>query len=355
MNGPTGEAGPVTSLPEIRSALVVSDDRVTHAVARRVRRGELVRVFRNVYLDVKLLRAARTRAEFAHLVACARTLAVAMVLGPGAVISHDCAALLWGVDLVGAPAAVHALSPRRQGYARTELPRIQVLSVGVADSVPLLRHCVPVAPGHAREWAGVWCTDLETTAVQCAQVLDPMEASVVVSGVLRRLSGFSRFSSEVSRKMEAAQRRKLNDLVEELPSRRGRRRAREVIRISDAGCESVPEAILVWILRSHGFTVETQVRHRAGNRNYWVDIEIVELGVVIEFDGKGKYGTEPAEILRSLSARDARDKDLESIGLRVLHFEYRELFDVEAVVAEVMRACAMRRAPRRSRLLVGGR
>lgn len=338
---------------DIRSALVVSDARSSRSIARRAERGELVHVFRNVFLHVGVLASSGSPFEFATLVACARTAAVALVLGPRAVVSHESAALLWGVELVRPPEAVRVISTRRQGSPQVRLPRVHVPGVGHARAVPLIRHSMRLAPGHVRESAGVHCTDPETTAVHCAESMGPMEATVVVSGILRLLTGFQRFDAESSREREADERRILWDLVETLPTRRGRRRAREVIRISDAGCESVPEAILVWMLRAHGFTVETQVHHQVGTNNYWVDIEIVELGIVIEFDGKGKYGTERWEILRSLSARDARDKELESIGLRVLHFEYAELADVGAVLAEVARACDLRTLRRPRRLLVG--
>lgn len=77
-----------------------------------------------------------------------------------------------------------------------------------------------------------------------------------------------------------------------------------------------PEPLLGWMLRAHGFTVETQFHHQVGTDDHWADTEIVELDIVIEFDGKGRYGTQWGEIPRRLSAREDRDKDLESSGLR---------------------------------------
>jgi len=330
----------MTTLDQIRSHLVVSDRRHSSSVARQVRKGELVRVFRHVYVTRRLLAETASPQEFQTLVGRVRLLAVGLALDGRAVLSHESAASLWDIGLVTPPDSIHVTVTRRQGMAPTAVPELLVPGLGLTEGTQLSRHHTSLPEEHTVHWRGIRLTDRSTTAVQCAQNMPPRDALVVVSGTLRALTGFSRFRLEESRAAEATHRTSLHSMLEAQPNRRGIRRARAVISAADAGCESVPEAMLVWILRAYGFTVVTQVHHRVSTNEYWVDIELPELGIVIEFDGKGKYGWDRTTILRSLSERDARQKQLESPGLRVLRFEYRELFDPERVVQEILGVCA---------------
>ena len=98
----------------------------------------------------------------------------------------------------------------------------------------------------------------------------------------------------------------------------------------------MPERILLWILTAAGVEdFETQMVVECSGRVFYVDFGIPGLMIVIEFDGKTKYGVEVQEVLESLSRRDARQKLIEAEGFTVVRFEYGELRDPEGVIREL--------------------
>ncbi|MDN6566586.1 MAG: hypothetical protein L0K65_05990, partial [Actinomyces sp.] len=173
--------------------------------------------------------------------------------------------------------------------------------------------------------AGLHLPDLATTAALCALHLPAKQSSVAVSAALRQMSAFSRFHEKVG------------------ASRARDTWARAVISCADAACASVPERILVWILRSAGFTeVRTQVHHRVDGRDYYVDVELPPWGVVLESDSRGKHEGAAgaiAEVHRSYERQMVRQKALESIGLIVLRFSPADYSDPDAVTREVVHRC----------------
>ncbi|MGO3797301.1 MAG: hypothetical protein ACTJGR_09310 [Pauljensenia sp.] len=177
---------------------------------------------------------------------------------------------------------------------------------------------------------------LELAAVQGALASERREAVVLVSGALRRLCGFDRFGLPGSRAREEVWRARMEALSEGLPSRRNRVRAWAVMGVGDGACESVPERLLLWILAASGFAgVRSQMRIEAGGRTFHADFGIAHLLVVIEFDGKEKYGRDRWTTLEGLSSRDARQRLIEAAGWTVVRFEFREREDPAAVAREV--------------------
>jgi Protein of unknown function (DUF559). len=99
---------------------------------------------------------------------------------------------------------------------------------------------------------------------------------------------------------------------------------------------SVPERILLWILTAAGVLgLETQMLIDCGERVFYVDFGSPGLQIVIEFDGKAKYGADVPEVLDNLSRRDGRQKLIEAKGFTVVRFEYAELRDPKGVVREL--------------------
>lgn len=219
---------------------------------------------------------------------------------------------------------------------------------GVSADLPALRigsHHAPAAsivrhrsdpPGATVEDVGVPLVSLELAAVQGALASERREAVVLVSGALRRLCGFDRFGLPGSRAREEVWRARMEALSEGLPSRRNRVRAWAVMGVGDGACESVPERLLLWILAASGFAgVRSQMRIEAGGRTFHADFGIAHLLVVIEFDGKEKYGRDRWTTLEGLSSRDARHRLIEAAGWTVVRFEFREREDPAAVAREV--------------------
>lgn len=332
-----------------RMNIIIADSLNSRECARHLRDGQTIRVFRNVFVHAEYLEGI-DRWEFARRVNVVRALAVSLVLGEAVTISHETALALHGVDREEEFVRVHVSSARRWGGRQAELPPIVTRWRRSAPAVPLVRHLG--VDRHARQvlLGPVRVCDLATAAVQCATSLSARDGVVAVSGALRMLSRFDQVRGPEARRREQAWRARLLEILEECPRSRNCRRARAVITAADAGCESVGERILLWILRSHGLQVETQVVYRADGRTYRVDF-IVRAGrglrvLVIEFDGRAKYGATVQDVLENFSGERRRQKDLESLGLTLVRFEWAELANPAAVVAEVARRCGMAQPPR---------
>lgn len=338
---------------EAMAAMVVSTRANNSWCARRVKSGELIRVFRGAHVRTAFLDEP-DRWKRARKVNLVRACAVALVLGPDAVLSHETAAMVHGIPTEGEFLDVHICLGRRWGGHTHDLPTLVLPGRMVIPSVQLVRHSSALGADDIVRAGKAAITSPVTTAVQCALWLPPRRGVVVVSGLLRRLSRFDRFDLEESRRRERRSRAALLARLDAFPPRtRNVRRARAVIAAADAGCESVPEAALVWALKAAGFTgVRTQVRHRVGPNEYYVDVEIENSRVAAEFDGKVKYGETSDEVRAALSRQHRRQKDLESLGLVVLRFEYRDLAHWETIRDDVCARAPKLRRPRPNRFLL---
>lgn len=316
-----------------RAHIVVANARNSRECTRAESRGELVRVYRNILVTRSYLETEDWW-EFVRRTNLVRAIAVCLV-HPGVVVSHGTALDVRGVAGLGDIVDVHVVvgsSWRRGG--EDVLPALRIGTLH-APGASIVRHRFD-PPAATVEDVGIPLASLELAAVQCAFACEPREAVVLVSGALRRLCGFDRFDLEGSRVREEVWRNRMKALLDELPTRRHRVRARVVLEVVDGAFESVPERLLLWILAAAGFGgVKTQMRIEAGGRTFYADFGVPDLWVVIEFDGKEKYGRDRWTILESLSTRDRRQKLIEAAGWTVVRFEFRELGDPAAVAHEV--------------------
>lgn len=339
------------------SALVVSTARTSRSCAEAARDGRLIRVFRQVFVRVEYLQGI-DRWEFARRVNAVRALAVGIVLGPRAVVSHDSAIALAGIDQRAEFVDVHVSIPTKWGSGRSELDEIRGPGGRRAPRRRLVRHLARVPAEHVRHLGDLRVCDMALAAVQCAGSLSARDGVVVVSAALRALSDFERVDQAEGRRREDEWRRRLQALLEQTArGLRHCRRARAVLAAADAACESVAERILLWILRSRGFRVQTQVRYRVDGAVFRVDF-LIRGGpgrpdVAIEFDGRGKYGDLPQAILFTVGQEKRRQMALESLGLVFLRLDWDDLRDPDQIGRVVARRCGRAHLPRaRGRLLV---
>jgi very-short-patch-repair endonuclease len=350
----------VDGIQQAFAHLVASSRRTSKRCAARCASGELTRIFRHVYAETSYLIGAASPWEASRRVMLLRSCAIAAIFGSRAVISHESAAAVHGIGMASMPADVHICKRGTKGRGLDRLPAVAIPSgpgAGVIPAARLVRHETEIPDSWASQIAPrLLVTDLVTTAVQCARSMPAREATVIVCGALNVLSRFSRFEEKLaaSRAREEKARSLLVQRLEELPGTAGKRRARAVIAAADGACESVPERILLWILKAAGFReVRTQVHHRIGRRDYYVDFELPWCHVVIEFDGEGKYGESVRDVHRAYDEQMRRQKDLESIGCVVVRFKGRELAVPAAVIDEVCRRAGCARRPKRVSALAG--
>lgn len=135
---------------------------------------------------------------------------------------------------------------------------------------------------------GVRCTDLERTVLDLAR-FETLERALACADAAIRL----RFPADRGHEIPVAAQSWQQSLVDPLGGMRGARgvkRAAEVIRLADGGADSPLESVARLRFITAGYRVATQVRVPSRTRgNYYVDLELLGLGILCEVDGKVKY------------------------------------------------------------------
>jgi hypothetical protein len=300
----TGRIAGIVTTAELTAA-GFSDGRI----ATLTRRGDLWPVRRGVY-------ARGARASEILAIADGRQLlelaAAAALTGPHATVSHESAAYLHSIDLLGAPdVATLTCLPPHNWHARTGI------RLHVAD----------IPAEHRTVTARLPVTTPARTVVDLARTLSFRAGVVTADSALRR---------------KLATKAELTAVLAGCNGWQGARRAAAVIQFADARAESPLESIArvsfadtglpapelqVWL----GGTVEPVGR---------VDFYWPKYRTVAEVDGTGKYA-DPERARAQLG----RDSQLRDDGFEVVHFSWQQITQAPAQVAASIRQ-AFRRGAR---------
>lgn len=157
-----------------------------------------------------------------------------------------------------------------------------------------------------------------------------------VSALLRRLSGFDRWSLEDSRAKATHWKGLFIDEIAALQAPHGRRppgleKCLTVVKLSEAGLENPAESVVYWTLLSLLTTgVPTISQHPlvASGRQYFIDIALPDHQVAIEISGFGKFGyTEHSA--REVAAKFAqRQQWLTDASWRFINVFYEQTRDL---------------------------
>lgn len=176
----------------------------------------------------------------------------------------------------------------------------------------------------------VTVTSLEQTIVDCART-EPFVTAVVIGD-----SGL----------YKGADMAAMQELLAEIPGRRGVRGARRVLAALNRGSESAGETRLR--LAIAGMDVpqpEYQVQLHAAGNEYRVDGAWLELKLALEFDGKTKYFnySRTDEVIYE---ERRRERELMEIGWSFIRFEWKDLGSPEIMRNRILVAIgnARRRA-----------
>jgi len=333
--------GTIVPVEEVDRHLMLRRRSEARGLRKALASGSVVRIHCGAYLDADYLRSLPDRWHATRAVGLARILATSLdrqvtVIGASAAILH-------GVPQLDPSPPVHLWAPTRPGGTSPPLPAVRLPHGGIVPAGRTLVHTgaalgsdFSLASG--RESVGALDTLPLAGAIASATLIAlPRDSFVLASGGIRMMCGFDRRRQDHSRVEEESARAQLLDMVHALPARtRNRRVALWTLHNADAGCESVGEALLLWILRSHGIVgTLTQVRVAAGSRTYYIDIGIPGVLLAIEFDGSAKYGEDGEEVLDAFKGQERRQKDIEREGFLVLRFRWSELGDPPAVLSEL--------------------
>ncbi|WP_370654823.1 hypothetical protein [Prescottella sp. R16] len=276
----------------------------------RLRRGAYISADRFADLGIR----ARHRA---------RAVATLEAASPEAVLSHQSAAIVHGIDLWNTPlTAVHLTRDRQNGGSRTTLRHL---------------HCTSLHPDESTAVRGLRVTTPARTIVDLARTL-PFEQAVV--------AGDHALHARLCTAVDLAA----------VDPRTSRRRVGGVLSILDGRSESVGESrSRVLMVREQLPIPECQADlYSAGGKHLGrVDFLFADQGVVGEFDGRSKYGRlvpegqVPADVVW---AEKLREDAIRSAGWEVVRWVWDELATPRVVVERILDAFDRARGQPRGRV-----
>jgi hypothetical protein len=229
--------------------------------------------------------------------------AATVLVRPGMVVSHDCAAAMHGLPLLHSPERVSLTATWRPG----------------ACAWPGIVIRVAALPGRdVGQWFGAPVTTIARTVIDIAR--HSMRGGLVAADAAlhEQLISFG----------------ELTDVLNRQRGWPGVRGAREVCALASPKSESPLESLTRLFLYQHGLRLpEPQVWVHTDRGRYRVDGLWLDRHVVLEVDGMAKYRE------GSLSEEKRRQEALERAGYRVVRVTWDDIHKEPAVtLARIMRA-----------------
>jgi predicted transcriptional regulator of viral defense system len=284
----------------------LSDGRIRSLIRREV----LSPVGRGVYVRGALadeLKGSRAGEQ-------ALRVAAVLAVGPqGAAASHQSAAIIHGLDLLGRQAPGVAVT-RPQGTSPKTRAGVRV-------------HLAALPTGHVTMCGGVAVTSVARTVVDLARTSSFRSGVVVADCALRK---------ELTTKAE------LRAVLADCARWPGLARARQVVAFSDALAESVLESISRVVFREQGIPPPELQEWVGGDDEGLVgraDFLWRRYGTIGEADGAVKYA-DPQRAIAQLR----RDALLRGAGFEVVHFTWDDIVRTPAHVAASLRKAFRRGA-----------
>jgi hypothetical protein len=293
------------------TAHLAAAGRSSRQIRAMVERGELLRIGWGYYATADLAELTTRFPEGQLLLSAA---AAAAALGPGVAVSHQTAAQLHGLSMLGPPPSELSVTRPPGSRSRSGRPGVHL-------------HCAALPAEHVGGRLGVPVTTVARTVIDLARVLD-LRAGVVVA------------DSALQQKLTS--KKELRAVLVACPRWRGVRMAAEVVEFTDGGAESPLESLARIVFRDGGLPPpELQVEIRDSEFIGRVDFLWRQFRTIAEVDGVGKYDD------RNLAMRQLRrDKRLREAGYELVHFDWKEINGDPGYVVTSVRA-AFEQARRR--------
>ena len=263
--------------------VVLARDLPRGALDAEVRCRQLVRVRRGAYVSHDEVAPTGT-ADGRRRLELARIAAVVAQTRADPVVSHQSAALVWGLPTWHLPTTAHLLHPvRRSGRSATDI----TWHTASAGGRPTLQH------------SGLRVTQLEQTVVDCLRTAAPLDAVVITDAALAR----------------GADREGIEHLLMIVSGQRGAARGRELLDLADAGSQSPWESVCRVVLQAVGLPApETQVRVDTHLGRFYADLGWRQWRFLVEFDGATKYSGDDRAATSALMAEKRRQHAVEDEG-----------------------------------------
>ncbi|MFD2792716.1 hypothetical protein ACFS27_04050 [Promicromonospora vindobonensis] len=236
--------------------IVLAREHDREALRRAVRGQKMERIRRGAYRRRR--DPTGDRYEVARDRAVARVVAVSSQIRR-AVVSHESAALLYGLRLWQLPERVHVI----QSYRASS-----------ASASDVARHLLTLADHERTVLGGVPVTSPARTVADCCVSLHPLLALVIVDHALALGIDLGA----------------VREIITGMRDVRGRRRALLVLDLADMGAESAWETWLRYLVLRAGLPrPTTQLRVRTPHGEFRADLGWEAFRLLAEFDGRVKY------------------------------------------------------------------
>lgn len=273
--------------------------------------GDLVRMRRGVYASKAAVDAADEGPRKRHRLDVFSALTA---IGFDAVASHQSAAFLQGLDLLGiregeTPPAVTLTRPRDERRNRRGIEGV-------------ICHAASLPSAHVEKRGAMRITSVRRTVSDLARTLPFMDAVVVTDSALRTRE-FTQSEYE--------------HVIKSCSGWPGAARARKVIEFADPDSDSVFESCLRVFFQEWGFDPpETHVTIHGASDDLVVDFLFRERDTIVEADGMLKYKEK-----RDLDEQFKRDRLLRDAGYKVVHVTWTEAFrQPQVAIGRIRRAFA---------------
>jgi very-short-patch-repair endonuclease len=266
-------------------------------------RGDLIRLGWGYYATASLAEMAPGLSGGQIFLSAA---AAAAALGPSAVVSHQTAAIMHGLSLIGPPPAFLCITRPPGVGSRSARPGIRLHSAALPDAHVGGRFAVPM-------------TTVPRTVIDLGRTLTFREAVVVADSALQQ---------------RLASKKELQTVLAACRRWPGITKAAAVVEFADKRAESPLESLArVVFLDCRLPAPELQVEIRDSEFIGRVDFLWREFNTIAEVDGAMKYDD------RQRAVRELRrDKRLREAGYQVVHFDWKEINGNPAYVAASLRA-----------------
>jgi hypothetical protein len=265
-------------LPTLHLSTYARATGADRALRRRFARGEVTRLLPGVYIDSTVWESLSPDDRYRN-----RVRAGSLLSAPATQFSHDSAAALHGLPNVGAwPGRLHQLGERSTGGA--SLPWLRRHLVGLDDQPTVI--------------AGITVTSLPRTLVDIA-CGSPFIRSVTMLDYALGSSG----NSDSSPRNALATRDDVHSVLDSLGTYRGLVRARRAIDFADGRSGSPAESFARAQFLAIGYPAPVLQKEFFDERGSigFVDFYWPELDLIVEYDGRVKYG-EGRAFQRDISA-----------------------------------------------------
>lgn len=309
----TSTRPPALPRPTARADLLALG--ITDAEIRAdLRAGRLVRLVTGVYLEADRLDGLGTddRERVRIRGAALRS--------PELVLSHRSAAAVHGLPLLSSRSrAVHFIRPGSGGGRRNAERQVHVSRLPDRDRMTI---------------DGLHVTTVARTLFDLGRTESLQTAVVAADGALRRalVDG------------PAVER-----VLADQPSTSGRPRSIRALRLADGRSESPGETLTRLTLRSPGvpaLELQVEIFDERGTLVGRPDLAVTSCGVLLEFDGRGKYTSllrSDQDVTNVVLAEKRREERLTELGWLVIRVTWADLARPEVLVQRVVRACRARR------------